>query len=232
MYKLLRCCTAALLGFLLVASVVSAANSELEACPAGAVSVLSSTGEEMHEVCGGAMAALSFFERLNIKPSHPLVVEVVPVMPNDVSQTAVGCFLEEGERILVLHYPAFKNRGRWFNTPIDRSMYRSVVTHEVAHAIAYCNFSMRNPSIQAQEYVAYVAMFATMAGDLRERILANNPGEGFEHASDINPVFYALDPMTFGVEAYRHYAKSGRREALLLDILAGRIMTGHEMELP
>lgn len=224
--------TAALLVFLLLAAGLAFANSDLEVCPNSAVSIKSLNEVDIDEVCGGAEAALSFFERLNLKPSHPLVVEVESVFPSEVSETAVGCFLQEDARIFVLPFPAFEERRNWFNTPIDKSMYRSLETHEVAHAIAYCNFAVSDPSIQAQEYVAYVVMFATMANDLRERILANNSGTGFENEFQINPVFYALDPMTFGIEAYRHYAKARNGDAFLLDVLAGKVLTDRETELP
>ena len=102
----------------------------------------------------------------------------------------------------------------------------------MAHAIAHRHFAVPGPSIQAREYVAYVAMFAMMADDLRERILANNSGAGFESAYAINSVFYALDPMTFGIEAYRHYLQAGNGQAFLLVVLSARVLTGDATELP
>ena len=91
-------------------------------------------------------------------------------------------------------------------------MYRSLVTHEVAHAVASCNFAIPEPPIQAQEYVAYVAMFSMMNPNLRERVLAENPGAGFDSQLEMNEIVYLFDPMRFGVEAYRR-CPPGKREA-------------------
>ena len=111
-------------------------------------------------------------------------------------------------------------------------MYRSLVSHEVAHAIASCNFTIPDPSIQAQEYVAYVAMFSMMNPNLRELVLAENPGEGFDSELEMNEIVYSLDPMHFGVEAYRHYLKQEQGTTFLLRVLSGEALTNRGIEWP
>ena len=185
-----------------------------------------------HEICRSAGDALTFFGQLGIYLSHPLVVEVVPDLPESVSRTAIGCYLEEERKVLILTFAAFQGRRDWFGIPVSRSMYRSLVTHEVAHAVAGCNFAIPDPAIQAQEYVAYVAMFAMMAPDFRARVLAKNPGTGFNSELQMNEITYMFDPMRFGVEAYRHYLKQGHGTDFLLKVLSGEALTGRGIDLP
>ncbi len=108
--------------------------------------------------------------------------------------------------------------------PIDARMQRSVAAHEVAHALAACNFAASRPPVHAQEYVAYVVMLATMDPALRGRVLEANPGDGFATVSTIGELLYAFDTQRFGVEAYRHYAKPGHGDAFLRAVLAGEAL--------
>jgi hypothetical protein len=114
-----------------------------------------------------------------------------------------------------------EKRKVWFGVPVDRSMYHSLVTHEVAHAVASCNFKISKPTIHANEYIAYVAMFAMMNPVLRVRILDANPGVGFDSEWEINEIIYLFDPMRFGVDAYGHYLQRGNGDAFLLKVLSG-----------
>jgi hypothetical protein len=103
-------------------------------------------------------------------------------------------------------------------------MYRSLAAHEVAHALAACNFAVREPTIQAKEYVAYVAMFATMDPVVRARVLRAIPGQGFQSESRINEIAYLFDPMRFGAECYRHYLGAGNGVKFLRAVLTGKAL--------
>jgi hypothetical protein len=208
----------------------SPASSSLHRCSNSFISVEADKGANYHGICSSAEDALAFFRRLNLQPFRPLVVEVVSSLPGTVSRTAIGCYLEENERILVLTYAAVQERENWFGVAVDWSMYRSLVTHEVAHAVASCNFAITNPTIQAKEYVAYVAMFAMMNPKLREKIMARNPSVSFDSEQEMNALVYMFDPMRFGVGAYRHYLMEGN--AFLLKVLSGDALTNRGTELP
>ena len=103
-------------------------------------------------------------------------------------------------------------------------MYRSLVTHEVAHAVAACNMAMPESPIQAKEYLAYVAMFATMEQRLRARIMDANPCKAFDRESKMNATIYLCDPMRFAVRAYRHYLEEKNGDAFLLKIFSGEAL--------
>lgn len=147
------------------------------------------------------------------------------MLPPEASPSAAGCYLHAENRAVVLAYSAFTKYGTWFDVAIDRSLYRSLVAHEVAHSIAAANFSMPSAAIQAHEYLAYVTMFATMAPAQRERVLAQYPLAGFEDDEKMSAMIYLFDPMRFGVRAYRHFLERTNGREYLHSVLAGNALT-------
>ena len=98
--------------------------------------------------------------------------------------------------------------------------------HEVAHVIAARNFRMPTPTIQAQEYIAYVTTLATIEAAQRARIMQQYVGDGFDTEQQMNPTIYLCDPMRFGVEAYRHFLKQADKAGYFAAILQGRALAG------
>src|SRR5512139_795056 len=193
-------------------------------CPASGVRVIAADTRDFRDACNGAQAAIAFFGAYRLHATEPLVLDVTPVMPAEAGSTAVGCYLEQQKRVFMLPYAEFSKQKTWFDLPIDRHLYRSLAAHEVAHAVAARNFTIPRPTIQAKEYVAYVATFATMDIPLRERVLRALPGDGFASEDKITAIFYMFEPMRFGAESYRHYMRPENGPAFLQSVLAGRAL--------
>ena len=87
-----------------------------------------------------------------------------------------------------------------------------------------CHFAMARPSIQAQEYLAYVVTFATMPPELRDQVLVALPGDGFADETRITELYYFFHPMSFGAQAYRHFLRPGNGVAFFLEVLAGNAL--------
>jgi hypothetical protein len=194
------------------------------ACPDSAARVVAAVDADRVDACAGAALAIRFFARLGLEATEPPSIEVTAQIPAEAGETAAGCFIEQRQRIYMLPYARFRQQKTWFGVPIDRRMYRSLAAHEAAHALAACHFGIPNPTIQAKEYIAYVAMFDTMDASLRERALAGIPGSGFASEDRITPLLYMFDPMRFGAEAYRHFLKPAVGVAFLNQVLAGKAL--------
>lgn len=175
--------------------------------------------------CEGAQDAIAFLTSFGVPVTREVAIELVPKVSNHVSASAVGCYLESDRRVLMLDYSEFAKRADWYRLPINRRLYRSLIAHEVAHSVAACHFQIREPSISAKEYIAYVAMLATMEPTQRETLLAQYPGEGFEGDWQMATTIYLLDPMRFGIQAYRHFLKPENGQTYLQAILAGEVLT-------
>jgi len=223
---------AAIVLVLIVYHLSSPAFGAMHACANSSISIKADEPVDRHAICNSAEDALEFFRRLELELKHPLVIEVAQNLPDWMSETAVGCYQEEEQKVFVLTFPVFEKKEAWFGVSVNRLMYRSLVTHEVAHAVARCNFTISEPTIHAEEYAAYVAMFAMMNPVLRARVLVEYPGVDFDSELTINEITYAFDPMNFGVAAYRHYLKKEHGDAFLKKVLSGNALTNSVDDYP
>jgi hypothetical protein len=193
-------------------------------CEAQNVSVRSPSPTDAKLACKGARDAIGFLAAHGFDVVRDVSIELVPKLTRVAGASAAGCYLESEQRVLILTFREFKKFKTWFNVPIDASLYRGLVAHEVAHALGACNFKVATSSIQAKEYIAYVTMLATTAPAQRERVLSEFPGQGFEGDWQMNTTIYLVDPMRFGVQAYRHFLKPANGRDYLHAILAGKVM--------
>jgi len=193
-------------------------------CDGVPVTVVGAGRVERADICRGAGQALAFMSARGLDKVSAFTIEATSRLPDVVGRSAAGCYLQSHDRAYVLTYAQFRRRQTWFGVPVSRALYRSLVTHESAHAIAACNFNVAAPSIQAREYIAYVAMFSTMPAGLRTRALAALPGSGFDELDHVNSIVYLFDPMRFGAESYRHFVAQPDGAAVLRDVLDGRAL--------
>ena len=193
-------------------------------CEGTEIAVVGATAADFKDVCVGVLAARRFLMDKGLPGEPVLTLEVTAQLPESVGPSAAGCFLQENKRAYVLTYAHFQKRRTWFGVPITRELYRSLATHETAHAIAACHFTAKDPSIQAKEYVAYVTMFATMPAPLRAKALKSLPGIGFSDIERVSSFVYLFDPMQFGANAYRHFQGVHNPAAFLADVMSGKVL--------
>jgi len=187
------------------------------------VSVRAEAPADAQAACDGAQRAIGFLVAAGLLPPPELTIDVVEQLPGELRGLAVGCYVRDTRRIVLLSYDAFEATGHWLRTPVNRELYRSAAAHEMAHAVVGCNAAPELP-VPAHEYVAYVAMFATMEPAQRQRVLARFGGTGFDSTLQINTVVYLVDPLQFAVDAWRHYLKRRDGAAWLRDVVAGHVV--------
>lgn len=190
-------------------------------CDLPGVRIVAASAQDAADACQGARQAIKFFADEGLRTDTPIEIHVQNEFPPEVSPSAAGCFYEREGKVLLRPYARFRANKTWFKVPVSRSLYRSLATHEVAHALAACNFGVSKPSIQAREYVAYVVMFRTMEPALRARILKALPGVAPD-TERITELLFVFDPMRFGVQAYRHHVLAQNGLGFLRAILAGK----------
>ena len=175
--------------------------------------------------CEGSRDAIVFLASQGLDVPRVIAIELLVKLPAVVSATATGCYLESERRALVLVYSQFRKFKTWFGIPIDRSLYRSLVSHEVAHFVADYNFKISKPTIQAKEYIAYVTQFSTMEPALHERVLSHFPCKAFEGDWQMSTTIYMFDCIGFGIRAYRHFLMLTDGDKYLHAILNGEALS-------
>lgn len=196
-----------------------------QACPAvPAVQVRAVQPADAAAACDGAARAWPWLAGLGLQLPGQTLVDIVARLPGDLDGRALGCYDPDSRRVLLLSRAAFDATGGWFGQPPDAELYRSAATHELAHAAVGCQPGARQLPVPAHEYVAYVAMFATMAAPLRARVLARYPGQGFDSPLQINSLVYIGDPLQFAADAWRHYQARRDGPAWLRAVVAGEVV--------
>ncbi len=193
-------------------------------CESRNVSIRSPGAADAGLACQGARDAIDFLAAQRLDVTGAVAIDLVRELPDAGGHSTAGIYLESEGRVAILTFAEFLKFKTWFELPIDAPLYRSLVAHEVAHAIAAGNFRIPSPSIQAKEYIAYVTMMASMAPGLRERVMSRFGNHGYEGDWQMSTTIYMLDPMRFGVQAYRHFLKPDNGRDYLKAILSGKVM--------
>lgn len=189
-------------------------------CGSTIVTVSSRDPRDAEDLCRGARAAFEWFRAYGLDTVDPIVLEIVDQLPSEGNPSAVGCFDRVARRAHALAYAVFGSKPSWLGLPIDRDLYASVATHELAHALTACTAATYPLATHASEYIAYVAMFSTMPEGARAAVLDAHPDADFVSEWDITDVAYGLDPVRFGVAAYRHFLRETDPASFLRAILA------------
>lgn len=213
-----------LMGLSCLASGTAVASGP-QPCPTGGAVVAGAGAQDFRDICQGVTDALAFFALHGVAATEPLSIEVAQRLPEEAGPTAAGCYLESRRTVYVVPFATFRTHKTWFGVPIDRALYRSLASHEAAHAVAACCFRIPHPTIQAKEYLAYVAMFSTMPPALRTQALKIVRTETFDSFDRFTPMLYLFDPMRFGAGAYRHFSSMPGPSAVIHRVLAGQALT-------
>jgi hypothetical protein len=188
------------------------------------VTVRASSAQDAQTACEGALRALDFLARAGLEAPSTTAIEIVPALPGELAGRALGCYMPEVRRILLVDFDTLLAGGGWYRMPASRELYRAVASHEVAHAVVGCHSEPRRLPVAAHEYVAYVVLFATMDSALRAAILAQFPDAGFESAAQISDLNHLVDPNRFGVRSWRHYLKARDHDAWLRRVIGGDVV--------
>jgi hypothetical protein len=203
-----RC--ALLLAALLPLCATAGGDDELvpHVCPDARLAVADAEPADAEMVCEGGSRALGFLADLGLRLPGTLLVQVVSSLPTLYGVGQLGSFDATAGLIQVLAYDdcaALDQEDLLFDQPLSADLYRSVVAHEVAHAVVEANYSGDRPRLVPQEYIAYTTQFVVMSPGLRERILGVSPISAFAGEHQMSAMRYFIDPQAFGIAAYRHF---------------------------
>jgi hypothetical protein len=201
--------------------------------PAIAIDERAFSAKERQLIRDGATVARAFFRSHGVDVQETIRVDARK--PDDSDRLPhIGAYSLQNKTIAILTLEQALRQNRdhtLFGLPLDEGLYRSVVVHEMAHAIAEQNFAIADPSLVAQEYLAYVAQLATLESGLREKILRGFELSPYEGIDEMSSVYYQMAPACFGVKAYLHFATLQDPGVFIRGLLSGSIAPANpEME--
>ena len=184
------------------------------------------SGDETSLICRARNEVLAFFQSHGIEQRSPMLVKIIDAREIDARHPHIGSYSAEQKAVKLLSQKdtlGLGNNFTLFGLPMDKSLYRTVVVHELAHAIADQNFGYADPSVVVQEYIAYVAQLGIMESEVKEEILTRAERTGFKDFDEMSCVYYAMDPGGFGIKAYLHFLTLPNPSEFLQQLLSGTI---------
>ncbi|MDJ0739328.1 MAG: hypothetical protein QNJ91_06405 [Gammaproteobacteria bacterium] len=220
----------AALSCLLLLAAIGAVAGPLRAadadCPAIAIDDDAGVAADTRRlVCQGAGAALTFLAGHGVQPQRRIRVALRPTLRSGDTHL-IGRYDRRSDRIELLTFDAAAELSvtdALFGEAMDAALYRSVVAHEVAHAIVEQNRSPAQRSRVPHEYVAYVVQLSVLPATTRARILARDDAPAYASVDEMSWIYYLLDPGSFGVKAYRHFVGLADPRRFLDELLSGAI---------
>ena len=223
--------------FLLCLAVVAATLAHPAAaaerrCGGTNTTVYADSTYDAYLACAGAADAVAFLAQQGFTVDTVMQIDVLDTVfvhsTENPSFRVLGQFDAARNRILVTSIAGQRQMAAKkpiFGIPYNDALFRSVVAHEVAHAIAEDNFQIVEPSRLAHEYIAYIVQIATLPPHLRYQIFDHHPVPAFDSEVEINPMVYGLNPDVFAVKSYLHYRKPTVGVAFIQTLLNRDLMS-------
>ncbi|KEA65596.1 hypothetical protein ADIMK_0118 [Marinobacterium lacunae] len=162
----------------------------------------------MEDLCQGAASALRFLEGYGVKPTRIIDIDIVDRVSEHYGNKALGSYDLENSRILLMSMQDMTEKlavSTLYGQAFDRIHYRSVVAHEVAHALFHQNSPNARLTNAAQEYLAYVTQLAVLPADRRQQIVEHAGVAGWESGDSISEIYMVMAPEQFAVKSYLHF---------------------------
>lgn len=197
------------------------------ACDAVRATVVADSVDEAREACDAAALAAAFLERQGVHQKRSIELHVVDRLPRtEETSTRAGVYLHSERRAYVLRRDRWPADATHFGLPMSAELYRSVVVHEAAHAIAADHFRPERPDVVAHEYLAYTAQIDSLPPALRDRALADASGDAPVALARFNVFVLGMNPDRFAALAWRHWSEPGNGTVFVQALLAGEVLNG------
>jgi hypothetical protein len=212
-----------------VAAAQAPADLRADSCGVPGFCVSASDPGDLDTACEAVAEATAFLGGFGLDTRLGLkVVFVDPVAPA-AGEPAWGLFDGATGAVRVIPFATRPPRARRpLGLPWDRALHRSLIVHELAHAIARHNAEGRRLSVAAQEYIAYVTQLATLPAPHRRVLLARSHYGAFEHPGAITSLYFYLDPDAFAVKSYLHFRALEHPAGFVRGLVAGTVPLGDE----
>lgn len=191
-----------------------------EPCPGVPFEVETVSQADHASACDAAAQVLPELARLGLKPIAPMGLTIVGDHFEPPYHRILALYRIRTGRIELLASRVLREEGdvTVLGLPFSDCLYRSLVVHEIAHAVASMHGS-DGMGLAAQEYIAFALQIASLPAAERERIVAQAGVAGFGSLGEVSEIYLLLDPQRFAVKAYLQFAASADPAALLQHLL-------------
>ena len=174
------------------------------------------------DVCGGVASANMFFRSCGFKPLASLKITVDRDVEKVTGYPVFGAFIVATNTILILDAAGFQKNIEAL--PVSaivpwRNWYRSIIAHEMAHAILRANVAGELPWLY-HEYIAGVVQMASLPAEDQAVLLRAFPKfYAQDGAAMLNEFIYAFPPVGFVIGAFANARRFPDRCAHIREVI-------------
>ena len=179
------------------------------------------------EICTAATHAINQLKACGVELKRPLSIKIAEDAGRDGGAGAYGCYQKGTERIQLLPFEQCAERLRRDKerSGLDAADYfRSVVVHEVVHAVLAQQTQFGELSTIVHEYLAYALQIDSMQPESREAMLRPVRLPKGTAPQPPHEILLFMSPATFGAQAYFHFKSQPSTCTALDDMLTGRLV--------
>jgi Family of unknown function (DUF6639) len=197
-----------------------------EFCPEASVDITAASPDERRIACLAASEAIQLLGRCGISLRRPLHLQIMSEVRHPFSGSIFGLLDTKHEKVLITHeanIPALVKDTPYATLP-QREFYRSVIVHEVVHAVMHQNLKRPATTHAAYEYPAYALQIESLAPQLRDTFLQSFDQAAIKANSTVfTDTILSFDPYFFAARAYHHFKGSANGCAHLAALLEGAV---------
>jgi hypothetical protein len=174
------------------------------------VDITGASATEQRLACSAAKEVLELLGHCQIAPRRPPHIEIANDVRQPLGGRIFGLFDTKRGRAVVTRYANVPKlvKGTPYNALPQEEFYKSVVVHEVVHAVMHQRFKRPPASLAAYEYPAYALQIASLSPRTRDKFLQSFVRIVVGPDSIFTDSLLHFDPFFFAARAYQHYRQS------------------------
>ena len=197
----------------------------MERCVGASVDVVAKSASEIELACSASLSAIRLLRQCNIATSRPVVVELVRDPRHKSLGITFGLFDSEAGRVYagdVASVRALAAGSPYHGLPL-LDFHKSVIVHEVVHAILHEHYIKKPVNRAAYEYPAYALQISSLPLEFRKRFLAIIDEAPLRRDYLFTDIVLAMNPYIFAARAYQHFSATSDGCKIITDLLNGNV---------
>lgn len=186
----------------------SYAQEKINRCNGSSVVVTYTKIEDYHLVCEAVNKVIEVAKKIGLREELNVSIALVDRLMINNTLKLLAFFNPNGMEIQVLSMEACQQtfgKEVVFDQELDKELYRSIIIHEIAHALFWNNMGNKVLAREIHEYFAYIIQLALLDESHRDKIIYLNDVAAYSHRSEISEEYYLLSPTYFAVKSYLHF---------------------------
>ncbi len=184
------------------------AREKINLCHGSNVVVTYSKTADYQLVCDSVNDVIEIAKKIGLSEELNISISIVDRLIINNTVQLLAFFNPNTMEIQVLSMDACKKtfgNEVVFGQEIDKELHRSIIIHEIAHALFWNNMGNKVIVRELHEYFAYIIQLALLDKSHRDKIIYSSNVPAYSNRSEISEEYYLLNPTYFAVKSYLHF---------------------------